>query len=44
MKNANAGIVWVWAVVLAGVCAYAIAFYVLVYPTLELIGIVEEGL
>lgn len=41
LKHANSGVVWVWVVVLAGTCAYAIAFYSLVAPTLQLIGIVE---
>lgn len=41
MKHANSGIVWVWAVALAGVCVYAIAYYAMIYPTLMLVGIVE---
>lgn len=41
MKDANKGVVWIWAVALAGLCVYAIAFYAMVYPTLMLIGIVE---
>jgi hypothetical protein len=41
MRHANSGVVWIWVVCLAGICVYAIAFYVLLYPTLELIGIVE---
>lgn len=41
MKQANSGVVWVWAVCLAGICVYAIAFYVCIMPTLEVIGIVE---
>lgn len=41
-KHANSGIVWVWAVCLAGIVVYAIAFYTLLFPTLQLIGIVES--
>lgn len=41
MSNANKGIVWIWAVCLAGICVYTIAFYVLLYPTLQLLDIVE---
>jgi hypothetical protein len=41
LKRSNQAIVWIWAVCLAGICVYAISFYVLVYPTLQLIGIVE---
>lgn len=42
MRHANSGVVWVWAVCLAGIVVYAIAFYSLVYPTLQLIGVVED--
>jgi hypothetical protein len=41
MKHANEGVVWVWAVCLAGIVMYAIAYYALVWPTLYMIGIVE---
>lgn len=41
MQAANKGIVWVWVVALAGICVYAISFYVLLYPALEIIGVAE---
>ena len=41
MKYGNSGVIWIWAVCLAGIVMYAICYYALVYPTLELIGIVE---
>jgi len=41
LKHANEGVIWIWAVCLASIVLYAIAYYSLVYPTLELIGIVE---
>jgi membrane protease YdiL (CAAX protease family) len=41
LKRNTKGNVWVWAVCLAGLCLYAITFYVLVMPTLQIIGIVE---
>jgi hypothetical protein len=41
MKHADSGIVWVWAVALCGMVLYALAYYSLVWPTLQLIGIVE---
>jgi archaellum biogenesis protein FlaJ (TadC family) len=42
MKHADEGVVWVWAVCLAGIVMYAIAYYALVMPTLQMIGIVES--
>jgi len=39
--SSNSGVIWIWAVCLAGIVMYSIAYYSLVYPALELIGIVE---
>lgn len=41
LAQANKGVVWIWAVCLAGIVIYSITFYVLVYPALEIIGVVE---
>jgi len=39
--SSNSGVIWIWAVCLAGIVMYSIAYYALVYPALMMIGIVE---